>query len=463
MTDWELLQRWVAEGSREALGEVVRRYLDMVYATARREVADEHLAEDITQAVFLILMRRANHISSKVSIGGWLFKVTRFAAADARKSRARRRRLEQEVAQMKPAVTEEGTAELWTQTEPALNEAIAGLREADRNAIVMKYLEGKSHAEVAATIWGEGGTENRARQQLFRAIKKLREALARRGIVAEDVMLANVLESRGRAGAPAEFGRQIMGIVLGPGSFSETVEALSKGTLKMMTRVKLVNAAVLTAAVVTLATGGLLVGQAVSGGTSTAPAPAAVTTSAPASTQAATTQATMMEEDKIRDVLLQAWKAHEEGNVDGFVQAFDQPDEDDRKRMAASTHAITAAAALEKQFLESYKEKLPAYMSRQMRFGMDIAAAEKNATATINGNTAKVNLGNMGPGTFEMVKVNGEWKISMDVYKRFNREVAELTAMQKVLDEIRENIKSGKLATSKDAEAALLQAWMNTR
>jgi len=463
MTDWELLQRWVAEGSREALGEVVRRHMDMVYATARREVADEHLAEDITQAVFLVMMRRAKHIGPKVSVGGWLFKVTRFAAADARKSWARRRRLEQEVAQMKPTATEEGTSELWSQIAPALNEAIANLREVDRNVVIMKYLEGKSHAEVAAAL---GGTENRVRQQLFRALKKLRDALAHRGIVAEDVTLTNALESRAHRPTPTVFESQMMLLILNPGSFPATVEALSQGTLNMMTRAKLIYAALTTAAVVTLATGGLFVGQAISGETptpaNTATAPAAVATSAPAAT---TIPAAMAEEDKIREVLLRAWKAHEEGNVDGFVQAFDQPNEEDSKRMAAATHVVAAAAALEKQFKESYKEDLPAYMSRQMRFGMDVAAAEKNATATINGDgeTAMVNLGNMGPGAFEMVKVKGEWKISIEVYKRFGMEVAELTEVQKVLDKIREEIKSGKLATSKDAEAALIQAWMSAR
>src|SRR5262245_28038199 len=100
MDDHELLRQYVHDGSREALDALVRRHINLVWSTALRETRDPHDAADVTQAVFIVLMHRAAHLSDKVVIGGWLFKVTRFAAADARKRRARRQRHEQEAASM---------------------------------------------------------------------------------------------------------------------------------------------------------------------------------------------------------------------------------------------------------------------------------------------------------------------------------------------------------------------------
>src|SRR5271170_3140887 len=92
MGDWELLRQYVDHGSRPALDALVSRHLGMVYAAALREAADPHLAEDITQAAFLILIRRAPSLArnKNVLLAGWLFHVVHFTAADARKARARR-------------------------------------------------------------------------------------------------------------------------------------------------------------------------------------------------------------------------------------------------------------------------------------------------------------------------------------------------------------------------------------
>ena len=66
MTDHELLSQYVRHRSNEAMGELVRRHVDTVYATALRELRDAHLAEDVTQAVFMVLAQRAKSLSPKV-------------------------------------------------------------------------------------------------------------------------------------------------------------------------------------------------------------------------------------------------------------------------------------------------------------------------------------------------------------------------------------------------------------
>ena len=82
MDERELLVRYVADASEEAFGEIVRRNIDLVYAAARRQLRNAHLAEDVTQAVFILLSRKA--ASVKGSLPGWLITATRFACRDAR-------------------------------------------------------------------------------------------------------------------------------------------------------------------------------------------------------------------------------------------------------------------------------------------------------------------------------------------------------------------------------------------
>ncbi|HLL90844.1 MAG TPA: sigma factor [Tepidisphaeraceae bacterium] len=91
-TDADLLRRYATGGDRGALDALVRRYVDFVYATARRELTgpDAHAVDDVTQAAFLLLARKANSVPPH-RVGGWLFRTTRFCAANARKLGARRR------------------------------------------------------------------------------------------------------------------------------------------------------------------------------------------------------------------------------------------------------------------------------------------------------------------------------------------------------------------------------------
>ena len=70
-------------GSRQALDELIRRYMNMVYSSALRQVSDPHLAEDVTQAVFLVLAKKAHKIRAGMPVGGWLLTVTRRTAVDA--------------------------------------------------------------------------------------------------------------------------------------------------------------------------------------------------------------------------------------------------------------------------------------------------------------------------------------------------------------------------------------------
>src|ERR1041384_4579524 len=148
MDDSELLDEYATRGSQEAFAQIVRRYIDTVYASARRQLRDSHLADDVTQAVFMILARKADTVR-RGALAGWLLKTTRYCASNARLAQARRKRHEQEAAAMiKPREqTEESIAQ---EMKPALDEAMDALREMDRSAGAMRYLAGKSLREVGS-------------------------------------------------------------------------------------------------------------------------------------------------------------------------------------------------------------------------------------------------------------------------------------------------------------------------
>ena len=85
--DLELLRRYGTERSEAAFTELVKRHIDLVYSAALRQVSgDMPAAEDVTQAVFVDLARKAPRLGRHTSLAGWLYTSTRFLAAKARRT-----------------------------------------------------------------------------------------------------------------------------------------------------------------------------------------------------------------------------------------------------------------------------------------------------------------------------------------------------------------------------------------
>ena len=186
------LAEYVRAGSREALGRLARRHVDFVYGVARREVGgDAHLADDVTQAVFLVLARRAGHLRA-ATLTAWLFTTARYVAANARKVEARRRHHERLAAMAR--ATEEATMKANDAANAEhlrhLHAALAAQREADRAVVLMRFVQGLDFAQIADAF---GLSEAAARKRVERALDRLREFLVGRGITPESAALGAAL------------------------------------------------------------------------------------------------------------------------------------------------------------------------------------------------------------------------------------------------------------------------------
>ncbi len=235
MDDMALLREYAANRSEDAFAELVSRRIGFVHSAALRQVRDPSLAEEVTQAVFVILAQKAGKISDKTILAGWLFRTTRFAALAHMRAEAKRRQREAE-AQMQTEIESSAADEFWNQISPQLDEALAGLGEKDRQAVLLRYFDNKSMAEVGAAL--QAG-EDTARKRVSRALEKLRKFFAKRGLASTTAVIAGVLAANSVQAAPAGMATTIAAaVVKGPTAAASTL-ALVKGTLKIMTYTKL--------------------------------------------------------------------------------------------------------------------------------------------------------------------------------------------------------------------------------
>ena len=96
MEDHELLRSYAVDGSEDAFAAVVSRHVNLVYSVALRRVGNPHQAEEITQAVFVILARKAHALRQGTLLPGWLHRTAWFASDNFLKTEIRRRNRERE-------------------------------------------------------------------------------------------------------------------------------------------------------------------------------------------------------------------------------------------------------------------------------------------------------------------------------------------------------------------------------
>jgi len=243
-TDAELLRSYAEDGSETAFTEMVERHVDLVYGAAMRQAwGDAALAEDLTQAVFTAMARQAGALSQHPVLSGWLYNYVRYQAANHRRAEQRRKKREQAAMNMDPDETIEEADSLWEEVKPVLDDAMDGLAEQDRNAVLLRFYENQSLREVGAAL---GLSENAARMRVARALTKLRNLLSQRGVGSSTAGLARALGVDAACCAPSGLAATVATNALAATAGVGATTALA--TIMSMTKVKAgLAAAVLTA------------------------------------------------------------------------------------------------------------------------------------------------------------------------------------------------------------------------
>ena len=198
-TDSQLLRAYTDHRAEPAFAELVRRHVDFVYSTALRMVCDSHLAEDVTQGVFVALAKNAIQLTDRAVLSGWLHRTAQNIAAQTVRTDVRRRAREQEAAAMNELLSAEPDA-VWEHIAPHLDAALGELAEADRDALLLRYFERKSAREMAQTL---GVSDEAAQKRVNRAVERLRKCFAERGVTVGASGLAVVISANAVQAAPA--------------------------------------------------------------------------------------------------------------------------------------------------------------------------------------------------------------------------------------------------------------------
>ena len=247
----DLVREYCARQSEPAFETLVHRHVNLVYSTALRQVGNLAQAEEITQAVFVILARKAARLRPQTVLAAWLHETARYVAASFLRGEIRRRRREQE-AYMQSTLQPSSDDSAWEQLAPLLDEAIGRLRTADRNVVVLRYFQNKSAHEIAAVLnIGEAA----AKKRLTRAVEKLRLDFFKRGVNVSTATLSGAVLTHSVHVAPMALTKAVTAVALAKNTTTSiSTLTLVKGALKIMAWTKAKTAIAVGTAIV-LATG----------------------------------------------------------------------------------------------------------------------------------------------------------------------------------------------------------------
>lgn len=208
MNDAELLARYVEEQSEHAFADLVARHIDLVYATVLRQIGDPHAAQDVTQGVFCLLLKKADGLKRTANLAGWLHRAACWKSSEHLRAQRRRRFHEHASTLQNTLVTTSAPAvDPWSEIAPVLDSTLDQLDEADRELILMRFYNRLPLKQIGGHL--QIG-EDAARMRLQRALGRLRQKLVDLLPIAVGAgMLEELLQNRASASAPAGWAARI--------------------------------------------------------------------------------------------------------------------------------------------------------------------------------------------------------------------------------------------------------------
>jgi len=234
LDDMQLLAEYAARNSEEAFSTLVARHVNLVYSAALRQTGNRDEAQEITQAVFLVLARKAKSLRRGTVLSGWLYQTARLTAANSLRRDIRRQNREQQAYMQ--STLDQPEPDHWQQVGPLLEQAMSGLSEADRNAVVLRYFENKPLKEVGAAL---GASDDAAKMRVNRALEKLRKFFAKRGITLSAAALGAAISAHSIQAAPIGLSTAVIAAACQGSALTASTLTLAKGTLKLMAWTKI--------------------------------------------------------------------------------------------------------------------------------------------------------------------------------------------------------------------------------
>jgi RNA polymerase sigma factor (sigma-70 family) len=247
--DMTLVREFAARQSEPAFRELVARHIGLVHSAALRQTRDAHLAEEITQAVFIVLARKAGTLGKDTILPAWLYRTTRYVASNTLTVQRRRRDREHQayLETMNEQTTGRSEEEAaWEQLAPLLDGAMDELSEGDRSPLVLRYFENRPWREVAELM---RVTEDAAQKRGTRALKKLRTVFAKRGVVLSTALIAGAVSANSVQAVPVGLATKISAAVFAGTAATATALFTATKTIAMTTMQKIAVSAALTATI----------------------------------------------------------------------------------------------------------------------------------------------------------------------------------------------------------------------
>jgi RNA polymerase sigma factor (sigma-70 family) len=208
-TDQDLLERFATHHEEAVFEVLMQRHGPMVLGVSQRVLGHEQDAEDVFQATFLVLARKAKSIRQRASLASWLYGVAYRLALKLKGAAARRRARERRVAEMMATSQESGVRSQgsggtpesgWSDLRPILDEELSRLPQKYRAPLILCYLEGKTNVEAGRLLgWPAGSMSKR----LACGRELLRARLTKRGLTFSAPILATMLAEHAQASVPA--------------------------------------------------------------------------------------------------------------------------------------------------------------------------------------------------------------------------------------------------------------------